>query len=193
LNKKGKIKDHHYDVYRLSIANTAYLRDVFIPFLASLDWHSKKAKDFQDWKAIFELKDKGKDKGLHYTDEGLKLIQLINSQMNSRRLSSYDSVLVDRTALYLDIERLLQGPSNYEEREGVTWIISQNRAKVAGVKQSIQLLDDNGNIVKVFDSQTDCAKYLNTLQGTTSGGLRFNRSFLFEGRLYSLKVVTKTS
>jgi len=36
LNKKDKIKAHHYDIYRLSLANTAYIRNVFIPFLNSL-------------------------------------------------------------------------------------------------------------------------------------------------------------
>ena len=36
LNKKNRIKAHHYDVYRLSVANTAYIRNIFIPFLNSL-------------------------------------------------------------------------------------------------------------------------------------------------------------
>ena len=61
-----------------------------------------------------------KDNGLHYTDEGVKLIQLINSQMNSRRLSTSGTVLTDRAAMYKDIERLLQEPSNFETREGRT-------------------------------------------------------------------------
>jgi len=40
--------------------------------------------------------------------------------MNSRRLSTSDSVLTDRAAMYMEIERLLQGPSNFEEKEGRT-------------------------------------------------------------------------
>lgn len=187
LNKKNRIKAHHYDVYRLSVANTAYIRNIFIPFLNSLTWFSKKAKDFQDWKTILQLK----DNGLHYTDEGVKLIQLINSQMNSRRLSTSGTVLTDRAAMYKDIERLLQEPSNFETREGRTWIISKNKWLISGVKQKIQLLDNQGNIINEFDSQTDCAKFLDTRQSTLSYRLKSNRSFLFGDKLCTLKVSRK--
>lgn len=172
LTKRNRIKAHHYDIYRLNVANTAYIRNTFIPFLNSLTWYSKKAKDFQDWKTILQLK----DNGLQYIDEGFNLIQLINSQMNSRCLSTSGTTLIDRAAMYKNIESLLQKPSNFEEREGRTWIISKNKWLISGVKQKIQLLDDQGNIINEVDSQTDCAKFLGTRQSTLSNRLKFNRS-----------------
>lgn len=59
-----------------------------------------------DFKAVLNLK----DKGLHHTEEGLRVINLILNQNNSRRLSNAPGfVPVDRSLLYADIERLLEG------------------------------------------------------------------------------------
>lgn len=37
-----------------------------------------------------------RDKGFQYIDDGLRLIELIISQMNNRRLSSSEVAIVDR-------------------------------------------------------------------------------------------------
>ena len=53
--------------------------------------------------------------GLHYTDEGLKLIQLIISKMNIKRL--FISVaLVDKKHIDGEVKLLLSEPYNYENR-----------------------------------------------------------------------------
>ena len=44
----------------IRITNTGFIRDVLIPFFDSLIWHSKKHKDFLDWKVIFKLKHLGR-------------------------------------------------------------------------------------------------------------------------------------
>ena len=51
-----------------------------------------------------------KSRGLHHTEEGLKVINLILSQNNSRRLSTFNTPKVDRALLYAKIEKLLSGP-----------------------------------------------------------------------------------
>jgi hypothetical protein len=50
-----------------------------------------------DWKFIGQLK----KLGLHYLPEGIKLINLILSQMNNGRLSNSGSSLIDRD--YIDL------------------------------------------------------------------------------------------
>ncbi len=187
LNKKKQQKENYRHTYKLSIANTTYIRDVLIPFFDTLTWYSKKQKDYQDWKTVFKLK----DMGLQYTDEGVNLINLINSQMNSRRLSTAGKLVVDRVILDAEIERMLQGPSNYKTIEGRTWIVSKNRYLVTGVPQNIQLIDSEGNILNTFDSQTACAKFLNTNQSVISSRLWKNRSFTFDEKLCYLKTIDK--
>lgn len=189
LNQKKQQKENHRYTYKLSIANTAYIRNVLIPFFDSLTWYSKKQKDYQDWVTILKLK----DMGLQYKDEGVSLIKLINSQMNSRRLSTAGKLVVDRALLDAEIKRMLQGPSNYKTIEGRTWIISKNRYLVTGVPQIIQLIDSEGNILNTFDSQTACAKFLNTNQSVVSNRLWKNRSFTFDEKLCYLKTIDKTT
>jgi len=72
-----------------------------------MNWQTKKKKDFEDWTSILMLR----DKGFQYTDDGLKLIELIISQMNNRRLSSSDIAIVDREFLYKEINLMLNKPS----------------------------------------------------------------------------------
>lgn len=90
-----------YDMVYLKIHHLDYITKVFIPFLDSMKWQSKKELDYLDWKAVLKLK----ELGLHYTDEGLKLIDQILSQMNVNRLSSNSKPKGDRTSLLKDINR----------------------------------------------------------------------------------------
>ena len=87
-------------------------------------------------------------------------MDLIVSQMNNNRLSTKGAAQVNRDVLLTTVERLLSGPSNCEIREGKIWIKSLNRFRHKGglIKQlSVQLQDQKGNIVKIFDTQTECA------------------------------------
>lgn len=111
-------KEHqgHKQLCQVIINRHDYIREALIPFLDSLDWQTKKKKDFEDWTSILMLK----DKGLQYTDEGLKLIELIISQMNNRRLSSSELAIVDREFLYKEINFMLSKPSNMEVKNGAS-------------------------------------------------------------------------
>ena len=66
--------------------------------------------------------------GLHHSEEGVRVINLILSQMNSKRLSTNDLDRVERALLNTQIEKLLNGPSNFEIKEdGRVYIISLNK------------------------------------------------------------------
>lgn len=103
--------------------------------------------DYTDFKAVLKLK----NKGLHLTKEGLRVINLL-SQNNNRRLSNASGfVPVDRSLLYVDIEKLLEGgKSNYEYKEdGRVFIKSLNKYQTGGKRSAliIKLLDPNGFIL----------------------------------------------
>ncbi len=142
----------------IKVADARFNWNVLIPFFDSLTWHSKKHKDFQDWKVIFKLK----KLGLHYTKEGLELIEKIMSQMNSKRLSSSDSPRVNRAELDAEIFRLLNDPvsNNYELKEGRIWIKSLNRFQNEFRSSLIQVWDNQGNLLDTYPSMNNCSKSL---------------------------------
>nr|YP_010608740.1 hypothetical protein PNX16_mgp031 [Drechslerella dactyloides]WAN89820.1 hypothetical protein [Drechslerella dactyloides] len=102
-----------YGMINLLIQNKQYITNVLIPFYDSMVWISKKEYDYKDWKIILNLK----QLGLHYTKEGIKVIDQILSQTNNNRLSTNKQhVTVDRTLLQIEIDKLLSGPSNFEKK-----------------------------------------------------------------------------
>ena len=162
-----------------------FIREALIPFLSTLNWQTKKKKDFEDWTSILMLR----DKGFQYTDDGLKLIELIMSQMNNRRLSSSEVAIVDREFLYKEINLILNKPSNLEVRNGNTWIISQNRFINRTGSNVIQLIGDNGEVIASFYSFKDCATYLDVYLQTIPNRINKNSKFKFKDKFYTFKKV----
>nr|YP_009072385.1 hypothetical protein SBORM_0121 [Sclerotinia borealis]AIJ56813.1 hypothetical protein SBORM_0121 [Sclerotinia borealis] len=112
---------NHLPSTRIETTRIPYITNIFIPFLESLTWRSKKRSDFQDWNSILLLKEQGH----HLSEQGVKLIDLLLSQMNNNRLSTASShPTVDRTLLLAEINLLINGPSNFELRNGRKWVIS---------------------------------------------------------------------
>jgi len=162
-----------------------FIREALIPFLNSLNWQTKKKKDFEDWTSILMLR----DKGFQYIDDGLRLIELIISQMNNRRLSSSEVAIVDREFLYKEINLMLNKPSNLEIRNGNTWVISQNRFINRAEANVIQLIEGNGFVVKTFYTYKDCAEYLEVSLQTIPNRINKNSIFKFKDKFYTLKKV----
>lgn len=98
------------NVWYLRVNRCYLINEVLIPLFSSLNFHSKKFLDFQDWVAISKIR----EKGLHSLLEGKQLIDRISSQMNNYRLSSSAKPKINRAVLYADIANLLSLPSNYE-------------------------------------------------------------------------------
>jgi hypothetical protein len=102
-----------------------------------------------------------------YTDEGLRLIELICSQMNNNRLSTSKSVRVDRALLHADILRLLSGPSNFEQIGDKIYIKSLNKYYSSTKAKVVQLVDANSDeVINTFTSLTACAKSLGMAQSS---------------------------
>lgn len=82
----------------LYCSNQEFLRNVLVPLLSDLNWHTKKLLDFEDWREVFNLKAQGH----HLTPNGKEMILNIIAQMNNNRLSTNAVVgeSIDRVQLY---------------------------------------------------------------------------------------------
>lgn len=112
--------------------------------------------------------------------------------MNNNRLSTSSSPRVDRALLLKDIDLLLKGPlsSNLEKREdGRIWIKSLNKYYNDHAKIRVELKDLEGNVIKTFDSQADCAKYLGVTPSVVGRRIQANKSFSFDNKLHYLNKV----
>ena len=113
--------------------------------------------------------------------------------MNNNRLTTRRSDLVDRAALDCDIKRLLEGPSNFEIKEdGRIFIKSLNKYYNSKAKIRLDLINMTGDIIKSFDSSSDCAKSLNVSPMTVSLRLRNGKPFLFNDKLIYIKKSAET-
>jgi len=83
VDTKDLYKNSKPFVY-LTISRLDYILNVFIPFLDSLTFISKKGLDYQDWRTVAFLRKYGK----HLTAEGKVLITNICNRMNSNRLTT---------------------------------------------------------------------------------------------------------
>ena len=175
--------------WNIVVKRRIIIEKVLIPLFDGLTWHTKKYLDYCDWKTILNLW----NMGLHYLPEGKALILRITKQMNSYRLTSSGHPKIDRSLLEADITKLVSGPSNYEIREGKTFIKSLNRY----VKEispngpiAVQLVDlQTGNIISTFDSFNDCAKFLDSNRTTVSRRSARNNQFEHKGKLVYLQKV----
>lgn len=176
---------NHQSTTRIETTRIPFITDIFIPFLESLTWQSKKELDFQDWKAILKLKEKGH----HLSEEGVKLIDLILSQTNNNRLStSPNNVVIDRKQLLVKINELLNGPSNFEIRNGKKFVISLNKYfHSSRLNVCVILVDEKGNTLRSFDSLADCAKFLKVDNSTISKRKSKGIPFKFEDKIAYIK------
>lgn len=183
LAKTNKSQQRDWCILRTS--SNWFIGSALIPFFDSLVFRSKKEKDYLDWKTIFYLKEKGH----HHTDVGLKLIELILSQMNNRRLSSeMNRSIVDREHLYTEIHSLLSGPSNYQITDKGTLILSkQIYLREGGVAKAIQIIDEEGEVLEIFPSMLKCAEVLGKNNNTLTKWVRSNRQFKWKNKLCTIK------
>jgi hypothetical protein len=119
----------------------------------------------------------------------MKIINLIISQMNNKRLSTNPNPhSVDRNQLYVDINRLLNEPSNFEiQEDGRIYIKSLNRYYSDHTKIAVELRDENDLVLKSFKSLTDCAEALGFSRYKVTDLYRKGRPFQLDGKKVHLK------
>lgn len=109
--------------------------------------------------------------------------------MNSKRLSTNDLDRVDRALLNTQIEKLLNGPSNFEIKEdGRVYIISLNKYLTGGIRKPLLLTlkDSNGSVISTFSTRGECAKFLGVSAKIVTARVQGEKAFLFKGQWVSL-------
>ena len=168
----------------LTVGNKDFIKDILLPFFDRLTFHTKKKLDYQDWKNILLLN----EKGFHYTAEGIELIQSTLKQMNSSRLSNnVKNTLLDRKLLLSKINELLSRPSNFILRDEKIYIKSTGAYYYNNTKPvSILMLDEKNSVVKSWLSLTSCAEGLGLSKSGTQKRLKNQTRFDFEGKIVYL-------
>jgi hypothetical protein len=104
--------------------------------------------------------------------------------MNNNRLSTKGQSVVNRADLESDIVNLLNVGSNYEVREGRTYIKSLNRYLSTNKQVAVQLINsENGKIINSFDSYAACAKYLGVGVASVNYRVRQRNKFVYQNKL----------
>ncbi len=88
VHEKGKYKNSKPFIY-LHLSRLDYILKIFIPFLDSLTFLSRKGLDYQDWKSVALIRKEGN----HLTPEGKVFITNIRNRMNNNRLSTKGEIL----------------------------------------------------------------------------------------------------
>jgi hypothetical protein len=168
----------------LVISKNKFISEKLIPYFLALNWYTKKEKDFKDFILIFKLK----ELGYHYTEEGKELIELLKNQMNNNRLTTSElNHNIDKEELILRINELLSKGSNYEEQSDSTILIKSTDSILRGLKKSISVLDENGNLLYEFDSMEKCGKFFNTSHATIRRRYRDGKPFKHENKVIYFK------
>jgi hypothetical protein len=138
-----------------------------VPLFSNLNWLTKKFLDFEDWREVLNLK----DKGYHLIPEGKDIILKIIAQMNNNRMSTniVEGESIDRVQLYKDIRNLLAVES------------------YAKAKKSLDLLDEKEVLLKSFPSVYSCAKFLGINRYRVNQSLKLNKLLMVEGRVYYVR------
>nr|SNU77049.1 TPA: LAGLIDADG endonuclease [Fusarium oxysporum f. sp. cucumerinum]SNU77078.1 TPA: LAGLIDADG endonuclease [Fusarium oxysporum f. sp. cucumerinum]SNU77107.1 TPA: LAGLIDADG endonuclease [Fusarium oxysporum f. sp. cucumerinum] len=181
-NKYTNLSDATKYNYVLIVKSKEFVNNVLIPYLNSLTFHSKKELDYSDWKSIGQLK----NLGLHYLPEGKKLIELILSQMNNNRLSNSGNKIIDRNYIASEVNRLLNGPSNYEIIKGRIFIKSLNKFYTGRLKIQVELHDQEGSVFKTFDSMNKCADFLGISTHTVSKRMKTSLPVILNNKEYNV-------
>jgi intein-encoded DNA endonuclease-like protein len=181
--KSGNTK--HKESIQLMITRVDYIKNVLIDFFSSLEWHSKKELDFKDWVLILNLKERGH----HFQEEGLRLLNYLINQMNNYRLSTNlkASLPMCRAEILKAINTMLEGPSNYEVVGDRTIIKSLNKPAGGGLSVGVWLEDENKNVIKTFYTITDCVKYLGITRSVFKTRLLKNKPMVINNKSVYIK------
>jgi len=168
INKEEYANQKAY--YVLYGSDHEFLRNVLVPLFSDLNWLTKKFLDFEDWREVLNLKDKGH----HLTPEGKDIILKIIAQMNNNRLSTniVEGESIDRVQLYKDIRNLLAVESYAKAKKSRNLLVGTPEKEV---------------LLKSFPSVYSCAKFLGVNRYRVNQSFKLNKLLMVEGRVYYVR------
>jgi hypothetical protein len=115
--------------------------------------------------------------------------------MNNNRLSTSKALKVDRVKLLEEIEKFLKdNPSNYEIKDGRTFIKSSNTFLKNTRPVSVCIKDvSTGEILHSFKSFSNCGKFLGLHHSVVSSRETQGTEFTFNGKLITIHKIEKES
>lgn len=167
------------------------LKQVIIPFLASLKWQTKKLLDFKDWASLILIKLQGK----HLIPENEVLINRVITQMNESRLSLFSKARSnnDYTTFFNEREELLNLINALLLKESnLGWSVDGKKINlhtgevindVSGVKVALVSMEDN-QIFKEFKSGYELAKFLGIGKTSVYSKIKTKRPVILNNKKY---------
>jgi len=107
--------------------------------------------------------------------------------MNNYRLSTSNNIQINREQLLIDIEKLLNGPSNYEIVGDRKIIKSLNKPVGIGKQITLELIDEKGNTLRTFYSILECANYFKVSRSLIYGRILNNKPIIYENKNVFIK------
>ena len=171
-----KAKDNTKEKIKFSIFQLDYLVNIFIPFLESLNFKSKKSLDFDDFKIIIMLIYQGK----HLIKDVTSYIVQLSYSMNNYRLSTNTDVkknfnktcTTDKKLFYYIIEKFLSLPPLFILNDSGQ-IINSKTSDIVRDVFVIELIKTD-NTVEIYPTITDTSisfkVSINTISSLISNG-----------------------
>lgn len=153
INDK-KIKCNNKPISILEISQIDYLCNILIPYFNSLQFRTKKYKDYIDFRTIAFLILEGK----HLIEKGKQLIIKLSDTMNNNRLSTNSNPLTIDIATKSELDFLIKSkPLIYIDSEGRAIIIHEKRyIRSSYIIKAIFL----NSSISYFTNGVSCAKAL---------------------------------
>jgi hypothetical protein len=108
--------------------------------------------------------------------------------MNNNRLSTCKSSEVKKTFTSIEIDSILNKPSNYElQEDGRILIKSSNKYSFSRKRLNLTLIDPQGSIFKIFNSKSSCAEFLGISSHTVTKIIKNKRPVYLNGIVYNIK------
>nr|QID02744.1 LAGLIDADG endonuclease [Orbilia oligospora] len=160
INDKRKLKTNNKPISVLEIYQIDYICNIFIPYLDSLQFRTKKFLDYLDFKTIAFLIFQGK----YLTDEGKSLIIKLGDTMNNSRLSTNSNPIILDEVTKSELNSLIKAkPLINVDSEGRAKIISEKRYIRSTYIIKATFLN---NSVSYFTNGVSCAKALHVSNNT---------------------------
>lgn len=149
-----KIKENNKPISIIEISQIDYICNILIPYFDSLQFRTKKYKDYLDFRTIafLMLEDK------HLTEKGKQLIIKLGDTMNNNRLSTNSNPLILDKATKSELDLVIKSKALIEiDSEGRAMIIKDK--KYIRSTYIIKAIFFNGSI-SYFTNGVSCAKAL---------------------------------
>ena len=149
-----KTKSNYKPISILEISQIDFICNILIPYFDSIEFRTKKFKDYLDFKTIAFLILEGK----YLTKRGKELIIKLGDTMNNNRLSSNSNPLIMDETTKSELDFLIKSePLIHIDSEGRAKIIYENKYIRSTYIIKVSFLNGSFNY---FTNGVSCAKFL---------------------------------